>query len=130
MVNKGKFISRETETFSNGDMAVTDTFMLKDGTLVVHTYNVSADKKEHDHTAVDENGKYRGGHSSEPRPWYNLNRTMTIASLALLDLNNLKKLMLLTKNEAIFNLAKSILEERTNKQGKVKSLSLFNKNRH
>lgn len=36
--NTGKFISRETETFCNGDRAITDTFMLNDGTLVFHIY--------------------------------------------------------------------------------------------
>lgn len=40
--NSGKFIGREVNKYPNGDKAVTDTFMLYDGTLVYHVYNVTA----------------------------------------------------------------------------------------
>lgn len=73
--NSGKFVGREVTTYSNGDRAITDTFMLEDGTLVAHTYNVTADGKEHSHQIMDENGKHiyaraQGG----DHPWIELER--------------------------------------------------------
>ena len=73
--NSGKFVGREVTTYSNGDRAITDTFMLDDGTLVAHTYNVTADGKEHIHQIMDENGKHiyaraQGG----DHPWIELER--------------------------------------------------------
>lgn len=84
--NTGKFISRETETFCNGDRAITDTFMLNDGTLVFHIYNVTADGKEHSHQIVDEYGhqvyaRAIGG----SHPWIELNRMVALRWLSTLS---------------------------------------------
>lgn len=88
--NKGKFIDRETDTYENGDRAITDTFMLKDGTLMFHTYNVSADGKEHSHQVMDENGNnvYCRGIGSE-HSWTELDRMMAMRWLSTLSQENL-----------------------------------------
>lgn len=88
--NTGKFISRETETHWNGDRSITDTFMLDDGTLVFHTYNVTADGKEHSHQIMDEYGRhiYARAIGGKP-PWIELNRMDAIRWLSTLSQDNL-----------------------------------------
>jgi len=56
--NMGTFIARETETYFNGDRAITDTFKLDDGTIIFHLYNVSADGSEHSHQVMDADGNH------------------------------------------------------------------------
>lgn len=73
--NEGKFIGgRETDCYENGDRAITDTYQLDDGTLIFHTYNVTADGKEHSHQVMDENGKHIYAHKIEKRKWIEINR--------------------------------------------------------
>lgn len=56
--NSGRFIFRKTYVYWSCDTAVIDTFMLDDGTLVYHTYNVTADGREYSHQIIDENGRH------------------------------------------------------------------------
>lgn len=84
--NSGKFISRETETYRNGDRAITDTFMLDDGTLVYHTYNVTADGREHSHQIMDENGRHIYARAiGGDHPWIELDRMNALRWLSTLS---------------------------------------------
>ena len=86
--NSGRFISRETDTYWNGDRAITDTFMLDDGTLVYHTYNVTADGKAHSHQIMDEYGRHRYARaiSEDPNhPWIELDRMNALRWLSTLS---------------------------------------------
>ena len=56
--NKGRFINRETDYLYNGDRAITDTFMLDDGSIVYHIYNVTPGGVEHSHQVTDEYGRH------------------------------------------------------------------------
>ena len=61
----------------NGDRAITDTFMLDDGTLVYHTYNVTADGREHSH------------HIGGDHPWIEIDRMNAFRWLSTLSPENL-----------------------------------------
>lgn len=90
--NSGRFISRETDTYWNGDRAITDTFMLDDGSLVYHTYNVTADGKAHSHQIMDEYGRHRYARaiSEDPNhPWIELDRMNAIRWLSTLSQDKL-----------------------------------------
>ena len=88
--NSGRFISRETDTYCNGDRAITDTFMLDDGTLVFHTYNVSADGKEHSHQIMDQNGRHIYARAiGGDHPWIELDRMNAIRWLSTLSQDKL-----------------------------------------
>ncbi|MBR6690893.1 MAG: hypothetical protein IKL65_06130 [Bacilli bacterium] len=56
--NRGRFINRETNYLYNGDRAITDTFMLDDGSIVYHIYNVTPGGAEHSHQVTDEYGRH------------------------------------------------------------------------
>lgn len=86
--NEGKFIARESETYSNGDKAIIDAFMLDDGTVVFHVYNVTADGRAHSHQIIDEYGKhwYARKISEDPRhPWIELDRMIATRWLETLS---------------------------------------------
>lgn len=84
--NSERFISRETDTYWNGDRAITDTFMLEDGTLVYHTYNVTAEGREHSHQIMDENGRNTYARAiGGDHPWTELDRMNTLRWLSTLS---------------------------------------------
>ena len=88
--NSGRFISRETNTYWNGDRAITDTFMLDDGTLVQHTYNVTADGREHSHQIMDENGRHIYARAiGGDHPWIEIDRMNAFRWLSTLSPENL-----------------------------------------
>lgn len=89
--NSGRFISRETDTYRNGDRAITDTFMLDDGTLVYHIYNVTADGKEHSHQIIDEYGRHIYARAiGGDHPWIELDRMNGLRWLSTLSPEKLK----------------------------------------
>lgn len=88
--NSGTFISRETDTYWNGDRAITDTFMLEDGTLVYHVYNVTADGTEHSHQIMDEYGRHIYARAiGGDHPWIELDRMKAIRWLSTLSQDKL-----------------------------------------
>ena len=88
--NSGRFISRETNTYWNGDMAITDTFMLDGGTLAYHTYNVTADGREHSHQIMDENGRHIYARAiGGDHPWIEIDRMNAFRWLSTLSPENL-----------------------------------------
>lgn len=42
--------------------------------LFVNTYNVSNDRKIHDHVCMREDGTYMGGHSEDERKWIDIDK--------------------------------------------------------
>ena len=88
--NSGTFISRETDTYWNGDRAITDTFMLEDGTLVYHVYNVTADGTEHSHQIMDEYGRHIYARAiGGDHPWIELDRMNALRWLSTLSQDKL-----------------------------------------
>lgn len=88
--NSGKFINRETNYLYNGDRAITDTFMLDDGTLVYHIYNVTADGREHSHQIMDEYGRHIYARAiGGEHPWIELDRMNAIRWLSTLSQDKL-----------------------------------------
>ena len=84
--NTGRFISRETDKYWNGDRAIIDTFMLDDGTLVFHIYNVTADGMEHSHQIIDEYGRHIYARAiGGDHPWIELDRMNAIRWLLTLS---------------------------------------------
>ncbi len=92
--NSGKFIGREVNNYSNGDKAVTDTFMLDDGTLVYHIYNVTAGGREHSHQIMDEYGRHIYARAiGGDHPWIELDRMVALRWLESLTPEKMEKLM-------------------------------------
>lgn len=83
--NKGTFVGRETTYYDNGDRAITDTYMLSDGTLVYHIYNITADNREHSHQVMDEYGRHLYAREICPRRWIELDRMEARRWLAALS---------------------------------------------
>lgn len=86
--NEGKFIARESETYANGDKSIIDAFMLDDGTIVFHVYNVTADGKAHSHQIIDEYGKHwyaREISEDLDHPWIELDRMIATRWLETLS---------------------------------------------
>ena len=73
--NSGTFINRETNYLYNGDRVITDTFMMADGKLIFHTYNVTADGSEHSHQIMDEYGNHIYARAiGGEHPWIEIDR--------------------------------------------------------
>ena len=102
--NEGKFIGRETNKYWNGDRAITDTFMLDDGTLVFHMYNVTADGREHSHQIMDENGRHIYARAiGGDHLWIELDRMNAVRWLSTLSQDKLNAaLELMNKQELQF----------------------------
>ena len=102
--NTGRFISRETDTYWNGDRAITDTFMLDDGTLVFHLYNVTADGREHSHQIMDQNGRHIYARAiGGEHPWIEIDRMNAVRWLSTLSNDKLSMaLNLMNKQELQF----------------------------
>lgn len=109
--NSGKFIGREVNKYPNGDKAVTDTFMLDDGTLVYHVYNVTAGGREHSHQIMDEHGRHIYARAiGGDHPWIELDRMVALRWLESLTPEKMEKLMKVTDMntlELIMNVAYS-----------------------
>ncbi|MBQ8471953.1 MAG: hypothetical protein IJ501_00450 [Bacilli bacterium] len=109
--NSGKFIGREVNKYPNGDKAVTDTFMLYDGTLVYHVYNVTAGGREHSHQIMDEHGRHIYARAiGGDHPWIELDRMVALRWLESLTPEKMEKLMKVTDMntlELIMNIAYS-----------------------
>ena len=107
--NSGTFISRETNTYENGDRAITDTFQLDDGTLVFHVYNVTADGLEHSHQIMDEYGNHVYARAiGGEHPWIELDRMVAMRWLQTLTpekLNRALQLVDMGTIETIINIA-------------------------
>lgn len=72
------------------DRAITDIFMLDDGTLVYHTYNVTADGREHSHQIMDENGRHIYARAiGGDHPWIELDIINALRWLSILSLEKL-----------------------------------------
>ncbi len=127
--NTGKFISRETETFSNGDRAITDTFMLNDGTLVFHIYNVTADGKEHSHQIVDEYGRQIYARAiGGSHPWIELNRMVAIRWLSTLSQDKIVEALNLLHEQQFQFISNLICEyQQTNIETAESSKKLYKK---
>lgn len=74
----------------NGDRAITDTFMLDDGTLVYHTYNVTSNGQEYSHQIMDEYGRHIYARAiGGDHPWIELDRMNALRWLSTLSLDKL-----------------------------------------
>ncbi len=93
MANRGRFINRETQPYWNGDYAITDTFMLEDGTLVYHTYNITADKRQHSHQVMDEYGRHLYAREICDRAWIEVDRINAKRWLSTLSLEALETVL-------------------------------------
>ncbi|MDD4808877.1 MAG: hypothetical protein PHP12_02380 [Bacilli bacterium] len=103
-----KHIERESKTYEDGSKTVEDVFVKKDGTLFVNTYNITSDGKRHDHSAVDENGKYLGGHKEETRPWKN--RYFGLQYLSTLSFVELQMIEAKSTNEYVRQSARHFMQ--------------------
>ena len=92
--NNGRFLCRETDTYENGDRAITDTFVLDNGELQYHIYNVSADGSEHSHQITDEDGEHVYAREiNDEHPWHELDRTFSVKWLKELSLTEQKSIL-------------------------------------
>ena len=105
-----KHIERESEKYEDGSKTVEDTFMKKDGTLFVNTYNITSDEKRHDHAAVDENGEYLGGHSEDERSWNDKKRDFLLSCLSGLTVGELQIIEAKSNNNYIKRSARSLMK--------------------
>lgn len=103
-----KYIATETTEYEDGSKTVEDTFQKEDGTLFVNTYNVNSDGTKHDHAAVDENGRYLGGHSEDERPW--VDKHLLMQSLSGLSFFELQTVEAKSTNEYVKQSARYFMQ--------------------
>lgn len=132
--NSGTWINRETEYLYNGVRVITDTFQMPDGTLIFHTYNVTAGGVAHSHQVMDQYGNhiYARAISSDPNhPWIEIDRPDYMYAtrwLSTLTDEKLEKVLQVTNAETLKVIVASIYSEQPQvKSNKVEKNCLYNK---